>query len=251
MSTWAHNQTADKRTATGLQPAVGDPLIVIQCRYGSSRLPGKALYPLAGTPMLAFLIRRLAWGLAETPHRLVVATTTHRQDDAVAAWAAQEGAEVFRGPEDDVLGRYLGCLERFPAQTVVRVTADNPLTCPGLIIRSLDRAGAEGADYFYFQATPFGAGADVFSAEALKAAARRTDDDLDHEHINRFIINRPEGFKVSRPEIDPPLNRPDVRVTVDTPEDWRRLKDIFRPDEAEPWKLELNEAIERLDRRAV
>lgn len=35
------------------------PLIIIQCRFSSTRLPGKVLYPLNGLPILVFLIRRI------------------------------------------------------------------------------------------------------------------------------------------------------------------------------------------------
>ncbi|NWH04943.1 cytidylyltransferase domain-containing protein [Desulfobacter latus] len=65
--------------------------IIIQCRFLSSRLPGKAMYPLRGIPILVFLIRRLKHFLSEEYFRLILATSDLSQDDPVAAWAKYEG----------------------------------------------------------------------------------------------------------------------------------------------------------------
>jgi len=107
------------------------PLNIIQCRFNSSRLPGKALYPLAGIPMLVFLIRRLKQ--ADLPGTLVLATTKRRDDDIIAVWGQMEDVPVVRGSDEDVLSRYLKCLALYPSRFVIRITADNPLTDPYLI----------------------------------------------------------------------------------------------------------------------
>ena len=88
-----------------------DTLIVIQCRFNSRRLPGKALMPMAGTSMLGFLIRRLQWGLKETGWNIMLATTLRQDDDAVAEAGSELGLQVFRGEEDDVLARFGRCME--------------------------------------------------------------------------------------------------------------------------------------------
>ena len=78
-------------------------LVVIQARYNSTRLPGKALYPLGGRPMLAYLLERLGGG----PWRLCLATTEGPEDDALAAWGHALGVPVVRGEGQDVLARYV------------------------------------------------------------------------------------------------------------------------------------------------
>ena len=108
-------------------------LVVIQCRYNSTRLPGKAMMLLGGIPMLSFLLKRLKAGLPEERFKIILATTEDAADDIIANLGEEEEAEVLRGEEYDVLKRYLRCLEAFPADIVVRVTADNPFTCPEVI----------------------------------------------------------------------------------------------------------------------
>ena len=71
------------------------PLIIIQCRFSSTRLPGKVLYPLNGLPILVFLIRRIK--MANIKERIVVATTECPEDDIIVAWAEHENVAVVRG----------------------------------------------------------------------------------------------------------------------------------------------------------
>ena len=101
--------------------------VVIQARTGSSRLPGKVLADLAGRPMLRFQLDRLR--RLDCDH-LVVATSDLPGDDPIAVLAQAAGADVIRGSETDVLGRFGLAIERFDPETVVRLTGDNPLTDP-------------------------------------------------------------------------------------------------------------------------
>lgn len=194
-------------------------LVVVQARYGSSRLPGKALYPLAGRPMLAYLLERMrsnAW-------RLCLATTTNPEDDALAVWGGMLGVDVVRGEDQDVLTRYVRCLDAFDPAVVVRVTGDNPLTCPELVAASA-RAVAYGVDYAALpEGCPVGLGADAFSASALKSLAQEAQPGPEREHINLRIVANSSAYNVARPEIAESFRRPDLRLTVDTLDDYRAM----------------------------
>ncbi len=226
-------------------------LVVIQCRLGSRRLPGKALYPLAGRPMLSFLLRRLKSGLPQKDYALVLATTRKREDDVIAQWGREEGVNVVRGEGEDVLARYLRCLERFPAATVVRVTADNPLTCPKMLIQAADLLIERSADYVWPQNLPCGAAVDVFAAGVIRRLSREAVEAEEREHINAFILKNPDQFLILKPKVNGGLARPELRVSVDTLADWRRIEAILSLEDQEPWRMDLGEAIERLDRLAL
>src|SRR4051794_1338841 len=108
---------------------------------GSTRLPGKVLADVAGKPLLAHMLERVA--LARSLDALWVATSDARADDAITRVAEVAGVPVFRGSEDDVLDRYAGAAEAAGAVTVVRLTADCPLVAPEVIDRVV-AAFAEG-----------------------------------------------------------------------------------------------------------
>ncbi|MEW6263540.1 MAG: NTP transferase domain-containing protein [Thermodesulfobacteriota bacterium] len=224
-------------------------LIVVQCRFGSTRLPGKALYPLAGLPMLVFLLRRLK--AACLPGRLVLATTDRPEDEILASWGRGENVAVMRGPSEDVLSRYLLCLDEYPAEAVVRVTADNPLTHPEAIALAGRTLLSEDCEYVdAYTGYPDGAGVDGFKADLLRFLDKETSERRHREHLNAYILDNRNRFRCL--QLPPPagLARPDVRLTVDTRVDWTRIAALFTPDDPKPYALSLEDAIKRIDRLA-
>ena len=226
-------------------------LIVVQCRYNSIRLQGKALYPLAGIPILVFLLRRLQAGLPANTYRIVLATTELQQDNVLAAWGWEEGVAVFRGDEDDVLKRYIGCLKHFPAAAVVRVTADNPLTCPETLKRLVLEKESRDIGYVHCNNLPYGVEVDIFSPDLLKHLDREVTEPEEREHINLHILRNQDKYKTLYINIEGELARPDLRMTIDTMEDWHSIESLFSPREKEPWNIPLREAIARMDKRSV
>ena len=104
---------------------------IIQARMGSTRLPGKVLADLAGSQVIAWVVRaaRATLGVDE----VWVATSTAATDNALAAWCAANGVPVHRGSESDVLDRYAGAAIASGAQIIVRITADCPLLDPAIV----------------------------------------------------------------------------------------------------------------------
>jgi len=72
-------------------------IAVLQVRLGSSRLPGKAMFPLDGDPALIHELRRIVTASPFDPEDVVVATTDRSRDDTVEWVAETFGASVYRG----------------------------------------------------------------------------------------------------------------------------------------------------------
>jgi spore coat polysaccharide biosynthesis protein SpsF len=200
-------------------------LAILQARMSSTRLPGKVLRPILGAPMLARQIERLRRSRYIT--RLVVATSTGMDDDAIADFC--QGAEVdyFRGDLDDVLARFLGALDAFgPADTFLRLTADCPLADPYLVDEAIEAHRRTGADYTHVQQLwtyPKGLDVEVCQTAALRIVGREAEGS-DREHVTAFIYTRPERFKITALNRDPPLR---YRWTVDTSEDFAFVTAVY------------------------
>ncbi len=103
-------------------------VVAIPARYASTRLPGKPLLPIAGTPMVLHVVRRALDAGAE---RVIVATDDSRVADALKG----SGAHVVMTRADHVSGsdRLAECAEQLnwsDDTIVVNLQGDEPLA-PG------------------------------------------------------------------------------------------------------------------------
>jgi spore coat polysaccharide biosynthesis protein SpsF (cytidylyltransferase family) len=203
-------------------------LAVVQARLGSTRLPGKALLPIAGRPMLAHVLTRAlaAPGVSET----VLATTVSPEDDALAEVARALGVGSVRGSVDDVLDRFHAALRAHPADALVRVTADCPLLDPevsGLVIRDYlaHRHEADYASNIEPPTFPDGLDTEVLSAAALDRAWREARLPSDREHVTTYVRERTHGFRLRNVAHDEDLSG--HRWTVDEPADLTLVRAVY------------------------
>lgn len=203
-------------------------LAILQARMSSTRLPGKVMADLAGAPMILRQIERL--NRARSLERIVVATSDQPGDDPLARALEAAGAPVFRGPLDDVLGRFIGALDAFgPADVAVRLTADCPLADPDVIEATLALRQATDADYAANagerRTFPKGLDVEVFKVAALRAAAAETRDPYDREHVTPFLYRRPERFALAFHHQT--AEEGEVRWTVDRPDDLEFVRAVY------------------------
>jgi spore coat polysaccharide biosynthesis protein SpsF len=185
---------------------------------GSSRLPGKVLRDLGGRPVLDWVIR--AARSSDALHEVIVATSLEGADDSIQQWAERAGVPVVRGSSVDVLSRFLVCLDRHPADAVVRLTGDCPLLDPRLITRVV-RTWKQNADLDYLstvtpRSLPRGLDVELASASALRRVDRHAIG-VDRVHVTSAIYGAPDVYSIAGLVFAPPAT--DLRVTMDTEED--------------------------------
>lgn len=140
-------------------------VVAIPARYGSTRLPGKALLPLAGEPMIVHVARRArAAGAAE----VVVATDDARIEAALAG----SGVRVAMTRADHASGsdRLAECADLcgWPDEAiVVNLQGDEPLA-PASGIRAVATALAEDEAPMATLATPLHEVAELFDPNCVK-----------------------------------------------------------------------------------
>jgi spore coat polysaccharide biosynthesis protein SpsF len=193
----------------------------------SSRLPGKVLLPACGKPLLEHMIERLR--RVRGIDAIVIATTEDASSDPLEELADRLDVGCFRGSEDDVLARVLGAAQAFDADLIVETTGDCPLIDPATIDLVIDRFADGGADYCsntLERSYPRGMDVQVFPAALLAEVAELTDDPSDREHVSLYIYEHPKRYRLrsvtsGRPEAG------ELRLTVDTPEDYELIRAIF------------------------
>ena len=91
--------------------------IIIEARTNSSRLPGKVLKKVLNKPLLEFQIERLK--KVKNCDEIIIATTTHSDDDEIIKIAIENKIKFFRGPELDVLQRVLDTATYFSVKNII------------------------------------------------------------------------------------------------------------------------------------
>jgi spore coat polysaccharide biosynthesis protein SpsF len=197
--------------------------VVLQARLDSTRLPGKALLPLSGEPLLL----RVMAALVRIPAEAYVLACPADAEPVFAPLAERAGFRVVVGSKEDVLERYCDAVRATGADRVVRATGDNPFVFPDAADAINREASALGADYGAYAALPYGAGVESVAAEALLRAEREARLPAEREHVCPYLYNHPELFFLHRPLVPAKWRGPGIRVTVDTAEDYGRAQALF------------------------
>jgi len=198
--------------------------ILVTARLKSTRLPLKAIKMIKDKPMIVHLLDRLK--LSQQPESIIICTSDIRQDDPLEEIAKTQNVKCFRGHPDDVLQRLTDAARQFGLETIINCTADNPFVDPIYIDRLLNYHISNNFDYSISCGLPFGTFAYALSYQAMVRACN-IKDEIDTEVWGGYFTDT--GL-FSHGELYPEesyLQWPELRLTVDTPEDFELITKIF------------------------
>jgi spore coat polysaccharide biosynthesis protein SpsF len=234
---------------------------IIQARMGSSRLPGKVLktLPFKGQePVLAQVVRRVR--AATLINEVAIATTNSPDDISIVEWARRQEVFTFRGSESNVLERFYLTARQMKADFIVRITADCPCLDPAIVDRVIHDHFDRRADFTSSaieRTFPIGMDLSVFSIALLEEAHKQARAEYELEHVTPYFYrSHPDRFKINVYRAKGSYHRPDLRLTLDTLEDYHflcaifdylyaddplfPLSEILHLLEQKPWLTELN-----------
>lgn len=203
-------------------------LAILQTRMTSPRLPGKAMAPLRGEPMVWRQVERIRQSRCVS--KLIVATSGEAVDDPLASFLVSRGQTVFRGASANLTERFMRCVEAAgPVSHVVRIKGDSPFVDPAVIDETVRLALASKAAYCgnRVQASfPRGLEVEVVTADALAASAAEAEADTAAitsplAQIRARPERFPQGHVLSRRD----LSRLDWRVK--TPADFAFARGVY------------------------
>ncbi len=156
--------------------------VIIPARYSSTRFPGKALFVIAGKPLIQHVFDRCR--KARLVDRIIVAT----DDMRIAECAFDFGAEVALTPSKlpsgtDRVAFVAARLEKTPI--IINVQGDEPLVDPRVIDRLVEVMRAHRDVPMITAATQFPKDADVSNPHAVKVVLDRNGDAL---YFSRSVI---------------------------------------------------------------
>lgn len=202
---------------------------IIQARIDSSRLPAKIMLDLAGQPVLKRVIQRVK--TSNCIHDICVATSEEKTDDLVDHACLSWKVTSYRGSKNNVLNRYFHAAKFMDSDIVVRFTADNPLVDCRLVDECIKHILANPELQYVTtkrNEIPYGSFAEVFTFDALKEANQKARTAYEKEHVTPYMADSANGMKTCY--FEPPLflKRPELKLSIDTLEDYLRVHKIFR-----------------------
>jgi len=198
--------------------------LVLQARIDSTRLHGKSLLPLNGKHLIFRVMEAL--GAISVGAKVLACP-----EDCVSAFsqlAVEAGFLLVAGSKEDVLARYCLAIRRTGADRIIRATGDNPFVFVDAASAINDEAIELNADYAAYLDLPYGAGVESVSSEALLRAEKEAKDPAEREHVCPYLYNHPEIFRLHRPPAPSVWRAPEIRLTVDTHDDYERALALYR-----------------------
>ena len=196
---------------------------IIQAHMSSSRLPGKIMKDLCGEPALYRMIERVRQ--AKNIDNVVVATSTLACDDVIIEACEKWGVDTFRGSDHDVLERYWGATQAYPAGTYVRLTSDTPLMDPAYLDKRIQ--------YFWDNDYRYVTGderqlegtmhCEVFTYELMKETHDNATEGYEHEHVTPYMYTRQDSWHAMTSK----YVGIQYRLDLDTPEDYEVIKAVY------------------------
>ena len=204
---------------------------IIQTRTSSTRLPGKVLKELpfnSGITCLEQVIRRLK--KSKKMDDIIIATTEGKEDDDIVDIAKKEYVKYFRGSRENVLSRYYFAAKENNIDVIVRITSDCPCIDADITDLTIDDHINKMADYTtncLIRTYPHGLDVEVFNFNALEEAYKKANKDYEKEHVTPYIYRNPQIFRINEIKAPRELHAPDIRITLDTEEDYVLLCAVF------------------------
>ena len=151
---------------------------------------------------------------------------------------------MYCGSEENVLQRFIDVIEKKQPELVVRITGDNPFTCPYCIDYLILSHILRKADYSYLKDIPLGTSAEVVNANCLKEINSFPLEKYHREHVTIYLKEHPEKYLINYQEAPENLKNEKIRMTIDTPEDYQLVKYLVDNLGEKSEKLSLAEILE-------
>lgn len=221
------------------------PIIILQARCSSKRLPKKILKKINGIPVILLCIKRLT----NKGARLIVATSKDKSDDILVKLLKKNKIKFFRGELFNVLSRYQSIAKNLnPGDFIIRATADNVFP-DGELVEKVYKIFKKGKkDYFGINHKdhnlPKGISLEIFKAKKILSLKKNLSKS-DKEHVTQYIYRTKTKnfYKKIIKSIKNNKNLSNKSVSIDTLKELNFVRSIFK-NFKNPSKISLSKLIE-------
>lgn len=213
-------------------------IATIEARMGSSRLPGKVMKKIGKYSVLEILIKRLE--KSKLLNDIIVATTTSSKEKQLVNFLIKKKINFYRGEENNVNLRLIKAAEKFKADVIVQLTADNPFIDPKIVdymilffkknISNYQYVSNCGLGDYSKSHVPLGFNTQIFMLKHLKANYKYCKKKDLKEHPSLYFYREgKKKYKLKNLSIPKKYNNKlDIRLTIDTSQDLKLARIVYK-----------------------
>jgi len=217
---------------------------IITARLKSTRLPRKLLLKIQGESVIGHMIERLK--ISPYLDEIIVATSKNPEDDELGLIAAEKGVKCFRGHEKNVVQRLYMAAKEYTLDYIINTTGDCPLVAYDYIRDVIDLYDTTEADLITTSDLPHGMFFYGIKPEALNKILATLPRDAETSGWGIYFFDS-GGFMVEKVSFPDELNRKDLRLTLDYPEDFEMLTRLYEGLGKKVWSKPTRDIIHFLD----
>jgi spore coat polysaccharide biosynthesis protein SpsF len=221
----------------------------IACRNQGSRLYGKPIQNLdvdKGVRIIDNIVDCLK--SIHCIDEIVLGISEGIENEVFKYIAEEKGLRYVVGDQIDVLSRLIKCGQLANATDIFRITSESPFLCYEYVEDLWERHKKEEVDATFFDGVVDGCGFELIALKALKESHAKGDSRHRSELCTLYIREHHHSFKIVRSKVPKELNRKDLRLTVDNPEDLAICRIVYGAFKEQAPKIPVTEIIKFLDR---
>lgn len=203
-------------------------LAILVARMDSTRVPGKSVLDINGTPLLELLIKNLL--NLKGVDKLIVATSNSNSDDKIADICERLSLDFFRGDKEKVLDRLYEAANKFSADVIVEIGGDCPFIGPDVLDPAIEYFNKNNFDYLcnYEPPTyPEGFDINIITFNSLKEAYKKAIAPSQRIHPFSYLSFHRNKFKIGN-IVFKKGDLSDNHWSLDFPEDVEFIKEVFK-----------------------
>lgn len=198
---------------------------VIACRIHSSRLFAKQMQLIDDRPIIDHMINQLK--AAKMISEIVLAISSRPGNEVFVEYAREKGLKYVVGDDTDVLKRLIDGAKYVNADIIFRITPENPYIYWEGIDDLLRKHISGNYDFSTCFNVPLGTGYEVVNLSSFERSHREGSKRHRSELCSLYIRENQRKFKIYHISPTKELQRPEIRLTVDTPEDLYVARAIY------------------------
>lgn len=227
----------------------GKIVAALACRVQSKRLYGKPVQLLDvenNITIIEYLVSFLK--SVSLIDEIVLAISEGDENKPFYTLAEKMGVEYIVGSEQDVQHRLILAADKAEGSIVYRVTTECPFIYMDNFEDVLRKHVENQASLTVIEGLPEGTYYEIIDLECLKLAHDEGESRHRSELCTLYMAENPKKFSIQKLDVDSQaLHRPDIRLTVDYPEDLIVVREVYKALKNEGQFLKIDEIIKYMD----